>query len=120
MTESEQQKTLDERLQAEREKLPEDVRRRLAASRRQAVALLEESESGSWSLFGFLAPRGLAAAAAVSMAAIALWVGLSSTLTEEPALPLLGAPEVAVVQDLELLEELEFLAWLEEESQGAG
>jgi hypothetical protein len=118
MTESEQQAALNERLRAERENLPEDVRGRLATSRRQAVALLEESENSRWSLLDLLAPKGLAAAAAVSVAAIALWVGLSST--QEPALPLLSAPEVAVVQDLELLEELEFLAWLEEESQGAG
>jgi hypothetical protein len=56
--------------------------------------------------------------AAAASAAIALWVAL--TPGGDPALPLLSAPEVAVVQELELLEELEFLAWLEEESQGAG
>ena len=123
MTESErearpEETLLKETLRAERDELPEAVRSRLAASRREAVALLDESENGRWSLTGWFAPRGLAVAAAASVAAIALWVGLTSP--EEPALPLLSAPEVAVVQDLELLEELEFLAWLEEESQGAG
>ncbi len=118
MTETEQEARLKEALRAEREKLPEDVRERLAASRRQAVALLDEAESRRWSLADLFGPRGLVVAAAASVAAVALWVGLSAP--EDPALPLLSAPEVAVVQDLELLEELEFLAWLEEESQGAG
>ncbi len=124
MAESDKDGHLEEAVQAalraEREQLPADVRSRLAASRRDAVAILEDSETGTqgWSLAALLAPRGLAVAAAASVAAIALWVGLSTP--EDPALPLISAPEVAVVQDLELLEELEFLAWLEEESQGAG
>jgi len=117
MTESDQEARLKEALRRQREALPEDVRDRLAASRREAVAALEESESGGWSLAEWFSPRSLAMAAAAS-AAIALWVALSPG--GDPALPLLSAPEVAVVQDLELLEELEFLAWLEEESQGAG
>ena len=118
MTESDQEARLKDALRREREALPEDVRNRLAASRREAVTLLEESESGGWSLAEVFSPRGLVMAAAASVAAIALWVAVSPS--NDPALPLLSAPEVALVQDLELLEELEFLAWLEEEPQGAG
>lgn len=120
MTESDQEARLRQALLAERDDLPGTVRDRLAASRREAVALMEKQEtaSGGWSLADLLASRGLAMAAAASAAAIALWIGLSSP--EDPALPLISVPEVAVVEDLEMLEELEFLAWLEEESQGAG
>jgi hypothetical protein len=120
MTESDQEARLREALRAEREDLPEAVRSRLAESRREAIALLDDSEAGSggWSLTDLFAPRGLAVAAVASVAAVALWI--SSSTLEDPAIPLISAPEVAVVQDLELLEELEFLAWLEEESQGAG
>ena len=101
--------------------LPEAVRARLAASRQEAVALVAEREAatGGWSFGGWFAPRGIAVAAAASLAAVAVWVSLSAPDGPAP-LPLLSAPEVAVVQELELLEELEFLAWLEEESQGAG
>ena len=121
MTDADQEKQLLAGLRAERERLPEAVQERLAASRREAVAMLAESEAESrgWSLGALFAPRGLAVTAAVSAAAIAVWVSFSVSDAPEP-LPLLSAPEVALVQDLELLEELEFLAWLEEESQGAG
>ena len=120
MTESDQEARLKAALRDERDNLPEEVRSRLAASRREAVDLVEAqvNASGGWSFAALLAPRGLAMAAAGSVAAIALWISLSSP--DDTALPLISAPEVAVVQDLELLEELEFLAWLEEESQGAG
>lgn len=124
MSESEQEARLKDALQRERETLPQAVRDRLAASRREAVAMVEEAEArpaasraAAW-LGGLFDVRGLAAAGAVAAAALALWITLS--VPEDPALPILSAPEVAVVQDLELLEELEFLAWLEEESQGAG
>ena len=119
MTDSDQEAYLKASLRAERENLPEAVRNRLAASRREAVAQMEaEAASGGWSFADLLAPRGLAATAVASVAAVALWLSLSSP--EEMALPLISSPDVAAIEDLELLEELEFLAWLEEESQGAG
>ena len=124
MSESDQEARLKDALQREREALPQAVRDRLAASRQEAVALLEEAEARpaaaravAW-LTGRFDVRGLALVGAAAAAALALWVTLS--VPDDPALPMLSAPEVAVVQDLELLEELEFLAWLEEESQGAG
>ena len=96
------------------------VAARLAAMRREAVAIAEDgSRESSW-LQHLFAPRALVAAGAVLSLVIAAWVVLRPTDDSLP-LPLLTEPEIAVVQDLELLEELEFLAWLEEEEiDGAG
>jgi hypothetical protein len=64
-----------------------------------------------------LAWAGLGAAAT---AVLALVVGLRDESAHAP-LPYLEAQEFAAAQELELLEDLEFLAWLEtEESDGAG
>ncbi|MEM8766865.1 MAG: hypothetical protein AAGE43_05445 [Pseudomonadota bacterium] len=116
---------LAESLKTERDNLAPDVRERLGAMRREAVKLAEEAAEANapasilrrW--FGAL-PLAATATAGLT-AALALGVWLASAPGAGPApLPAISEAEAAVMQDLELLEELEFLAWLEEESAGAG
>lgn len=96
------------------------VTTRLAAMRREAVRIAEAAEPDATWLDRLLGPAGLVTAAAALSVVVAAWVALRPT-GDALAFPLLSEPEIAVVQDLELLEELEFLAWLEEEEpDGAG
>lgn len=99
--------------------VPADVAERLAAMRRQAVAELDTPVSGWSSLVGWPAWAPVAVTATVLVMMIGAWVYLNPT-ADPMILPLVADSEVAIVEDLELLEELEFLAWLEEESEGAG
>ena len=96
-----------------------DVQQRLARIRREAVQIAEESSSPWRRIAWFPGGRSLAALTAAAGFALAVWLGVRVG-SEPPPLPVLDEPEVAVVQELELLEELEFLAWLEEEPVGAG
>ncbi len=96
-----------------------EVAARLAAMRREAVRLAEAGGDPAGWFARLLAPRHLAGLAAACSLVLALWIGLRPGDDVLPV-PLLDGPEVAVVEDLELLEDLEFLAWLEEESVGAG
>lgn len=98
--------------------VPTEVAERLGNVRREAVALLDEAPS-RWS--AALGWPGLATGMVTTalVGTIGLWVYLGPG-ADPLAVPLVTEPEVAIVQDMELLEELEFLAWLEEESQGAG
>jgi hypothetical protein len=60
-------------------------------------------------------------AAVVFAAAVTLVVGISLTGNGRiPEIPLTTASELAVAEDLDLLEQLEFIAWLEAEDRGAG
>lgn len=103
---------LTERLNAEVEELPQTSRLRLQAMRRQAVA---SAPRQWWQLS--LPTAGLIGSAAV----LALAVFLSISTTDPvPMLPVVDEVELAIVQDLELLEQLEFLAWLEEGGPHAG
>lgn len=109
---------VEDSLRTEASSVPPEVGERLAAMRRQAVATVD-GRAAKARLPGFFRRRELVAAlcgAAVVVVAVLL-VTSGGSLRE---LPLVTEPEVAVVQDMELLEDLEFLAWLEEESQGAG
>ena len=68
-----------------------------------------------------LMPSPVFASLAGAALVVALAVGLTFRgSTGAPEIPLVTEPEIAIVQDMELLEDLEFLAWLEEELQGAG
>ncbi len=96
-----------------------DVQQRLARMRREAVRIAEESTSPRGRIAWFTGGRSLAALTAAAGFTLAVWLGIRVG-NEPPALLVLDEPEVAVVQELELLEELEFLAWLEEEPVGAG
>ncbi|MGE0623794.1 MAG: hypothetical protein AB7I04_08750 [Pseudomonadales bacterium] len=96
------------------------VAARLAAMRREAVAMAEDAAFNPTWLDRLFAPGGLAAAGAVLGLTVAAWIALRPT-DDSLVLPVLAESEIAVVQELELLEELEFLAWLEEEEiDGAG
>ncbi len=96
-----------------------EVAARLAAMRREAVQIADASPGASLWLERLLAPAGLAAAGAALALVLAVWLALRPT-DDAAVLPLLSEPEIAMVQDLDLLEDLEFLAWLEEEPDGAG
>ncbi len=112
---------LASRLEDEREALPPEVRERLGAMRREAVALAEAGQSEPllrrW--FGGLSLATTAAAGLALVLAIGVWLTVLPADGPEP-LPAITETEAAVMQDLELLEDLEFIAWLEEESAGAG
>ena len=76
----------------------------LAAARRQAVKAAE-SRKPLWS-----APISWALTGTVAAAVLTIAVFLSSG--EGRDFPPLGQPEFAAAQDAELLEELEFVAWM--------
>ena len=76
----------------------------LAAARRQAVKAAE-SRKPSWSVPKNWALTGSAAAAVLAMA-VFLGSGAGT------GFPPLDQPEFAAAQDAELLEELEFVAWM--------
>lgn len=95
------------------EQVPPDIAQRLAQVRRAAVAELAEREGSrrrGW-------PLRLAGGFAGAAAAVALTVALLTERREpsdaEPLL-LAHADELAAIAELEMLEELEFLAWLEQ------
>jgi hypothetical protein len=96
--------------------VPADVSERLAAMRREAVQVLEDERPSSW--IRQWSPVTASMAGAAFALVVALWLVLQPD--EDIALPLASEPEAAIVTDMDLLEELEFIAWLEEESQGAG
>ena len=90
--------------------LDADVQSRLRQARRQAVASLEERRPV------FLRPWVLAPIG--SMAAVALAVGLYlGQGGEELSFP--GDEAFTVAQDMELLDELEFVAWMVLEDERA-
>jgi hypothetical protein len=98
--------------------VPTEVMERLGNVRREAVALLDEPPSRWSAALGWPGlATGMVATALVGTIGVWLYLGPGP---DPLAVPLVTEPEVAIVQDMELLEELEFLAWLEEESQGAG
>ena len=98
--------------------VPMEVAERLTAMRRAAVAELDERTQRRFR-FGW-APAG-ALAAALATVVLAAGLFLFAGNASVPAMPALtDEPEFAAAQDLELLDELEFLAWLEEESSDAG
>jgi len=87
------------------------VAERLAAARRQAVALLDGPEQTAAPRF---LPWGAAlTSAAALLLAVVFWPGANDGALAP--LPPMDADELAAAQDLELLEELEFIAWLDEQ-----
>ena len=120
MSEDDEQSTVEGRLleatRARSRHVPAGVHARLADMRRSVVAEFDERGERGVSLSGIPVFASLAGVALV--VAVAIGVTFQGAGTAE--IPLVSEPEIAVVQDMELLEELEFLAWLEEELQGAG
>ncbi len=112
-----------ERLRRHAERVPDDVAARLAAARRRAVATLDDGDRARWldrwfsPAFGFSA----AGAAAVVVLAVALFFFDNASV---PAVPpgFISADEaeLTAAHEAELLDELEFLAWLEAADVDAG
>lgn len=94
-----------------RQQVDPAVAERLAAARQQAVALLDGPERKA---LPRLLPWGAAlTSAAALLLAIVFWPGPGDSGLAP--LPLVDADELAAARDLELLEELEFIAWLDEQ-----
>jgi hypothetical protein len=109
------QPALGARVRAELEQTSPEQAARLRALRSAAVKELDARHqrlhARQWWVAGGLAG---------SAASVALLVGLliPARPLEQP-FPDLDAEELAVVQSLDVLEELEFLAWMEEEANRA-
>ena len=95
--------------------VPPEVAERLVAMRRAAVQELEERSSSQWRTPWFWAPAGAAA-----IVVLTLGLFLYTGNTPVPMFDDLDDAQLAAAQDMDLLEELEFLAWLEEEARNAG
>lgn len=96
--------------EAERE-LPDGVVEQLQVARAQALETALQSGGGDrWRMAG-LGGAGAAAAALV------VFVALNSAAPDLDALPLMDEAELAAAQEAELLEELEFLAWMVAQEQ---
>ena len=95
-----------------------EVAERLAAMRGSAVAELDERAARRR---GFAWGPASAFSAALATVALATGLFLFSGNGSDAVMPEISdEPEFAAVRDLELLTELEFLAWLEEEESDAG
>jgi len=105
--------SLAEALEAETQALPDATAQRLQQLRREAVML---SESGRRPLFRGPVPALIATAAVIALALLVSFRMAPSV----PALPVSSEAEFALAQDLELFEQLEFLAWLDEAHLDAG
>ncbi len=98
-----------------------DVRERLSAARRQAVIVADKNRAADTNIAAdknrvadneytsWLRPWsiGLGGSAAAAVLMVAVFVG-----SGEQELPPLDLDEFAVAQDAELLEDLEFVAWM--------
>lgn len=105
-----------EALDASAEALPPGVASRLAAARSEALA--QRAGRGGWQTFGY----GALATAALLLA-LALTVDpdatpAAPTLAETPEPPTLDPVELDLAMDLDVIEELEFVAWLLVEDAG--
>jgi hypothetical protein len=89
-----------------------DVAERLAAMRRTAVAQLDHRTGFRWG--------GAAFATAFATVVLAAGVFLMFDGASVPVMPAADEPEFAAAQEMDVLVELEFLAWLEEEVTDAG
>lgn len=110
---------LERTLRDRGQQVPQDVAERLALMRREALREIpEKTKFLSWlSNWQLVLPVGAAGAALI----VVLFVpGLFSGEEEILQIPLTLGNETVVFQEIEILEELEFLAWLEEEDEGAG
>lgn len=104
---------ISRRLELEVADLPDSAVQRLQLIRRQAVAAAERRPG--------LLVSGRVPALIASAALVALAVFMNfNTDSPIPALPVASEAEFALAQELDLLQQLEFLAWLEEEQPNAG
>lgn len=117
---AEDERRLEALIRLQTETLPVEIHERLAEMRRQAVAAAE-SENASrllrltdWLMNGSVSWRGLTLAGSTGAVMLSIWL-VSSSGSDLLEIPLISESEVVLVQDLALLEELEFAAWLEED-----
>ena len=103
---------MESNLRRQEETLPPDVTDRLAAARRAAVARMAEQDE--WLSMPRLLPAGGLLAAGV-VAAI-LWPVPQPSLQ----LPALDDNEMAAATDMEMLDEIELIAWLLEQDADVG
>ena len=114
------QPALGARLRNDLEQLPPATVARLRQLRQAAVAELDTPAGRQPT--SPRTPLFIAGGLAASAASVALVVTLllpGSGGSPVPGLPDLDAEEMALVQSLDVLEELEFLAWMEEEANRA-
>ena len=87
---------------------PDDVRTRLAAARRRAVASLDAA-----------VPRAPARWVPVGALATTLLAVFLSVAVQRPP-PAIDMQQLATVEDMDLLMDLEFVAWLDTDNVDAG
>jgi hypothetical protein len=105
------------RLDEEVDRIDPDRLARLGASRREAVARAERPRAFA---LGAALPRWSLAAAAALLVAVMIAQGPApgpGTGASPQVAELLDGREAAAIEDLELLEEMEFVAWLEYEAE---
>lgn len=109
---------LERTLRDRGQQVPQDVAERLALMRREALLEIpEKTKFLSWlSNWQLVLPVGAGAALVVVLFVPGLFSGEEEILQ----IPLTLGSETVVFQEIEILQELEFLAWLEEEDEGAG
>jgi hypothetical protein len=93
----------------DRTRVADDVRTRLAAARRRAVASLDAP-----------VPRAPAQWVPVGALATTLLAVFLSVAVQRPTPPLVDEQQLATVEDMDLLMDLEFAAWLDADNVDAG
>ncbi|HET6471519.1 MAG TPA: hypothetical protein VFG38_06730 [Pseudomonadales bacterium] len=88
---------------------PDEVRTRLAAARRRAVASLDR-----------VVPRAPARWVPVGALATTMLAVFLSVAVQRPAPPAIDVQQLAAVEDMDLLMDLEFVAWLDADNVDAG
>lgn len=114
------QEALGSRVRSEFEQVAPEAAERLRVMRRVAVNQLERQQPSRREI-GWLAGGLAGSAASVALVVALVLPGQrppGPAVPEQP-FPELSGDELAVVQSMEVLEELEFLAWMEEEANRA-
>lgn len=97
-------------------RVPDNVAERLRTMRQDAVALVDKPRRTT----SFWLPAGIVTSAAAVLVTIALVPQPGPEIEGIEPLPSnLAADELAVINELDVLEDLEFLAWMEEEASSA-
>ena len=93
----------------DRAAVPDDVRTRLAAARRRAVASLDAPVPR--------APARWVPVGALATTLLAVFLGVA---VQRPAAPTIDVQQLATIEDMDLLMDLEFVAWLDADNVDAG